>query len=100
MKRRLSKIFSLLRRGKTVKWFTEETRTEESLMENSLNNLDIMTSRQLLDLRKSLEKARDDKLVELKRVEAELKAIIERLKRVQSAYYATLQREEACSGTK
>jgi hypothetical protein len=100
MKRRLSKIFSLLRRGKTVKWFTEETRTEESLMENSLNNLDIMTSRQLLDLRKSLEKARDDKLAELKRVEAELKAIIERLKRVQSAYYATLQGEEACSGTK
>ena len=66
-------------------------------MENSLNNLGSMTSRQLLDLRKSLEKARDDKLAELKRVEAELKAIIERLKRVQSAYYATLQREEACS---
>jgi len=69
-------------------------------MGNSLNNLDSMTSRQLLDLRKALEKARDDKLAELKRVEAELKTIIERLKRVQSAYYATLQREEACSGTK
>lgn len=69
-------------------------------MGNSLNNLESMTSRELLDLRKSLEKARDDKLVELKRVEAELKAVIERLKRVQSAYYATLQREEACSGTK
>ena len=69
-------------------------------MGNSLNNLDSMTSRQLLDLRKNLEKARDDKLAELKRVEAELKTIIERLKRVQSAYYATLQREEACSGTK
>ena len=66
-------------------------------MENSLNNLGSMTSRQLLDLRKSLEKARDDKLAELKRVEAELKAIIERLKRVQSAYYATLQSEEAWS---
>jgi|GEM_PF-1876161 vacuolar-type H+-ATPase subunit I/STV1 len=69
-------------------------------MEKTLNNLDIMTSRQLLDLRKSLEKARDDKLTELKRVEAELKAIVERLRRVQSAYYAALQREEACSGTK
>ena len=66
-------------------------------MEKTLNNLDIMTSRQLLDLRKSLEKAREDKLAELKRVEAELKAIIERLKRVQSAYYATLQREDAWS---
>lgn len=66
-------------------------------MEKTLNNLDIMTSRQLLDLRKSLEKARDDKLTELKRVEAELKAIVERLKRVQSAYYATLQREEVWS---
>ncbi len=66
-------------------------------MGNSLNNLDNMTSRQLLDLRKTLEKARDDKLAELKRVEVELKATIERLKRVQSAYYATLQREEACS---
>lgn len=69
-------------------------------MGNSLNNRDSMNSRQLLDLRKTLEKARDDKLAELKQVEAELKAIIERLKRVQSAYYATLQREEACSGTK
>lgn len=66
-------------------------------MENSLNNLDSMTSRQLLDLRKSLENARDDKLAELKRVEAQLKDTVERLKRVQSAYYATLQREEACS---
>ena len=69
-------------------------------MENSLNNLDGMTTRQLSDLRKNLEKARDDKLAELKRVEAELRTVIERLKRVQSAYYATLQREEACSGTK
>jgi vacuolar-type H+-ATPase subunit I/STV1 len=66
-------------------------------MENSLNNLDGMTTRQLSDLRKNLEKARDDKLAELKRVEAELRTVIERLKRVQSAYYATLQREEACS---
>lgn len=64
-------------------------------MENSLNNLEGMTSHQLSDLRKTLEKARDDKLAELKQVEAELKAVIERLKRVQSAYYATLQREEA-----
>ncbi len=63
-------------------------------MENSLNNLEGMTSRQLSDLRETLEKARNDKLTELKQVEAELKAIIERLKRVQSAYYATLQREE------
>ena len=69
-------------------------------MGNSLNNLDSMTSRQLLDLRKNLEKARDDKLAELKRVETELKTIIERLKRVQSAYYATLQGEEACSKEK
>jgi len=66
-------------------------------MGNSLNNLDSMTSRQLLDLRKTLEKTRDDKLAEMKRVEAELKTIIGRLRRVQSAYYATLQREEACS---
>jgi uncharacterized coiled-coil protein SlyX len=63
-------------------------------MENSLNNLEGMTSHQLSDLRKTLEKARDDKLAELKQVEAELKAVIQRLKRVQSAYYATLQREE------
>jgi hypothetical protein len=69
-------------------------------MENSLNNLDSMSSRQLLDLRKSLEKARDDKLAELKQVEAELKAVIQSLKRVQSAYYTMLQREEAGSGTK
>jgi len=69
-------------------------------MKNSLNNLEGMTSRQLSDLRKTLEKARDDKLTELKQVEAELKAIIERLKRVQSAYYATLQREEAWSRRK
>jgi len=67
-------------------------------MENSPNNLDSMTSRHLADLRKTLEKARDDKLAELKQVEAELKAVIERLKRVQSAYYETLQREEACPG--
>ena len=66
-------------------------------MENRLNNLDSMSSHQLLDLRKRLEKARDDKLAELKRVEAELKTTIERLKRVQSAYYATLQSEEAWS---
>lgn len=66
-------------------------------MENSLNNSDGMPSRQLLDFRKIPEKARDDKLAELKRVEAELKAIIERLKRVQSTYCAQLQREEACS---
>jgi hypothetical protein len=66
-------------------------------MENSPNNLDSMTSRQLSDLRKTLEKARDDKLVELKQVETGLKAVIERPKRVQSAYHATLQREEAWS---
>jgi len=66
-------------------------------MENNLNNLHGMTSHQLSDLRKILEKARDNKLAELKQVEAELKAIIERLKRVQSAYYATLQREETWS---
>jgi len=64
-------------------------------MENGINDLKKMTSRQLLDLRKTLEKARDDKLAELKQVEAELKAIIERLKKIQSAYYETLQREEA-----
>ena len=69
-------------------------------MENSPNNLDSMTSRQLADLRRTLEKARDDKLAELKQVEAELKAVIERLKRVQSAYYATLQWEEARSKRK
>ena len=64
-------------------------------MENSVNDLEKMTSRQLSDLRKTLEKARDDKLGELKQVEAELKTTIERLKRVQTAYYETLQREEA-----
>jgi hypothetical protein len=66
-------------------------------MENSLNHLDKMTLHQLLDLRKTLERARDDKVAELKQAEAELKAIIERLKRVQSAYYETLQKEEAWS---
>jgi vacuolar-type H+-ATPase subunit I/STV1 len=75
----------------------EKDRGEESPMENSPNNLDGMTSRQLSDLRMTLEKARDDKLAELKQVEAELKAIIERVKKVQSAYYAALQREEAWS---
>lgn len=66
-------------------------------MEDSLNHLEKMTSRQLSDLRQSLEKARDEKLAELKQVEAELKAIIERLKRVQTVYYQTLQREDARS---
>jgi hypothetical protein len=42
-----------------------------------------------------LEKARDEKLAQLKQVEAELKTAIERLKRVQTAYYETFQREEA-----
>ena len=69
-------------------------------MENSVNDLEKMTSRQLSDLRKTLEKARDDKLGELKQVEAELKTTIERLKRVQTAYYETLQREEALSREK
>lgn len=63
-------------------------------MDNSLNSLDKMTSHQLLDLRNTLERARDDKVAELKQVEAELKAIIERLKRVHSAYYETLQKFE------
>jgi vacuolar-type H+-ATPase subunit I/STV1 len=66
-------------------------------MENGVNDLKRMTLRQLSDLRQTLEKARDDKLAELKQVEAELKAVIERLKRVQSAYYETLQREETRS---
>lgn len=66
-------------------------------MEDSLNHREKITSRQLSDLRQSLEKARDEKLVELKQVEAELKAIIERLKRVQTVYYQTLQREDAQS---
>ena len=66
-------------------------------MEDSLNHLGKMASRQLSDLRQSLEKARDEKLAELKQVEGELKAIIERLKRVQTAYYQTLQREDARS---
>jgi uncharacterized coiled-coil protein SlyX len=69
-------------------------------MENSPNNLDSMTSRQLADLRKTLEKAQDDKLAELKQVEAELKAVIEKLKKVQSAFYGALQREEAWSKRK
>jgi len=69
-------------------------------MEDSLKNLHKMTSSQLLDLRKSLEKARDDKVAELKQAEAELKAIVEMVKRVQSAYYETLQREEAWSRRK
>lgn len=64
-------------------------------MEDSSNHLEKMASRQLSHLRRTLEKARDDKLVHLKQIEAELKAIIERLKRVQSAYYETLQKEEA-----
>lgn len=64
-------------------------------MENGINDPKKMTFRQLSDLRQTLEKARDDKLAKLKQVEAELKAIIERLKRVQSAYYETLKREEA-----
>jgi hypothetical protein len=64
-------------------------------MEDTLDNLDQMTSHQLLDLRKTLEKARDEKLTQLKQVEAELKAVIERLKKVQRAYYETLQREGA-----
>ncbi len=66
-------------------------------MENGVNDLKKMNSRQLLDLRQGLEKARDDKLAELKHVEAELKATIERLKKVQTAYYETLQKEEAQS---
>jgi vacuolar-type H+-ATPase subunit I/STV1 len=69
-------------------------------MENGVNDLERMTSRQLSDLRQTLEKARDDKLAELKHVEAELKTTIERLKRVQTAYYETLQREEAWSREK
>jgi vacuolar-type H+-ATPase subunit I/STV1 len=69
-------------------------------MENGVNDLERMTSRQLSDLRQTLEKARDDKLAELKHVEAELKTTIERLKRVQTAYYETLQREEALSREK
>lgn len=64
-------------------------------MENGGDDLKKMSSRQLLDLRQTLEKARDDKLAQLKQVEAELKATIERLKRVQTAYYETLQEEEA-----
>ncbi len=69
-------------------------------MENSMIDLGKMTSHQLSDLRQTLERARDDKLVELKQVEAELRATIERLKRVQTAYYETLQREEALSREK
>ena len=66
-------------------------------MEIGVDDLKKMNSRQLLDLRQTLEKARDDKLGQLKQVEAGLKATIERLKRVQSAYYETLQKEEAWS---
>lgn len=66
-------------------------------MESGVDDLKKMTSRQLMDLRQTLEKARDDKLAQLKQVEAELKATVERLKRVQSAYYQTLQEEEAWS---
>ena len=69
-------------------------------MEDSLNHLEKMTSRQLLELRQTLEKARDNKLAQLKQVEAELKATIERLKGVQTAYYKTLQDEEAWSREK
>jgi hypothetical protein len=69
-------------------------------MENGVDDLKKMNSRQLLDLRQTLEKARDDKLAQLKQVEAELKATIERLKRVQSTYYETLQKEEAWSREK
>jgi hypothetical protein len=85
---------------KLVKWFFERTRREGGLMENSLKNLDKMTSSQLLDLRTSMEKTRDDKVADLKQAEAELKAIVEMVKRVQSAYYETLQREEAWSRRK
>lgn len=40
-----------------------------------------MTSHQLLDLRNTLERARDDKVAELKQVEAECKAIIRKAKK-------------------
>jgi DNA replication protein DnaD len=83
--------------GKTVKWFDKKTRIEEGSMENGVNDLEKMNCHQLSYLRQTLEKARDDKLVELKHIEAELKATIERLKRVQTAYYVTLQKEEARS---
>lgn len=66
-------------------------------MEDSSNHLEKMTSRQLSDLRRTLEKARDDKLAHLKQIETELKDIIERLKKVQSAYYETLRKEEKWS---
>jgi hypothetical protein len=69
-------------------------------MEDGVDDLKQMNSRQLLDLRQTLAKARDGKLAQLKRVEAELKATIERLKRVQTAYYETLQEEEAWSRKK
>lgn len=69
-------------------------------MENGVDDLKKMNSHQLLDLRQTLEKARDDKLAQLKQVEAELKAVIERLKRVQTAYYETLQEEDAWSRKK
>ena len=69
-------------------------------MENGVDDLKKMTSRQLLDLRQTLEKARDDKLAQLKQAEAELKATVEKLKKVQSAYYETLQVEEAWSRRK
>lgn len=69
-------------------------------MEDGVDDLKKMNSRQLLDLRQTLAKARDGKLAQLKRVEAELKATIERLKRVQTAYYETLQEEEGWSRKK
>jgi len=69
-------------------------------MENGVDDLRKMTSRQLLDLRQTLEKARDDKLAQLKQVEAELKATVEWLKKVQTAYYKALQEEEAWSRRK
>ncbi len=69
-------------------------------MGNGVDDLKKMSSHQLLDLRQTLEKARDDKLAQLKQVEAELKATIGRLRRVQTAYYKTLQDEEAWSREK
>ena len=66
-------------------------------MESGAGDLKKMTSRQLLNLRQSLEKARDDKLALLKEVEAELKATVEELKKVQTAYYKALQEETVSS---
>jgi hypothetical protein len=65
----------------------------ETPMESGADDLKKMTSRQLLDLRQTLEKARDDKLALLKHVEAELMATVEKLKKVQTAYYKALQEE-------